>query len=136
MRSELANLRDEIEAKEEALTRRGVLTGSLKLAGAGALALIVAGGTAHGGLVLAQDDAAATPQAETEEEREARRAAREAEDAVGGTAAVAAVPATGVGSMVGVSMGSVAGAIGLAGASAAAAILARRGAFRQGAGGE
>ena len=136
MRSELACMRDEIEAKEESLTRRGVLTGSLKLAGAGALALVLAAGTADGRLVLAQDDAVATPQAETEEEREARRAAREAEEAVGGTAAVAAVPATGVGSIVGSSMGSVAGAIGLAAAGAAAAILARRGAFQQGVGDE
>jgi hypothetical protein len=142
MRSQQAWLPEEIEANEESLTRRGVLAGSLKLAGAGALALVFAGGTAQNRLALAQDDAEATPQAEgeevaeTEEERAARRAAREAEDAVGGGTAVATVPTTGVGSIVGSSMGSVAGAIGLAAASVTAAILSRRGAFRQGAGDE
>jgi hypothetical protein len=145
MRSEQAWSSEELEATEGSLTRRGVLTGSLKLAGAGALALAFAGGTAHSRLVLAQDDAAATPQAEDEEgaeteaDREARRAARQAEDAedaVGGGTTVATVPTTGVGTIVGSSMGPVAGAIGLAAASVTAAILSRRGAFRQGSGDE
>lgn len=166
MRADLAWVDDGLETEGQPLTRRGVLAGSLKLAGAGALALALAGGTAHGRLVLAQDeddmttegeatgdaaadiqvggeddadDAAAGAQVEGEADvategddadREARRAARAAEEAVGAGAPVNNVPRTGVGSVIGTSLGSAAGAIGLAAASAAAAILARRDAFR------
>ncbi len=155
MRSEHVWLDDEAESGTPLVTRRGVLVGSLKLAGAGALALTVVGGAGETRLVFAQeatppageaageiqvgttDDAAAVEgeaaagaelpavEGETEADREARRAAREAEEAAGG---VAAVPNTGVGTALSSSLGSVVGAIGLAAASVAAAVYTRRGA--------
>jgi hypothetical protein len=133
-----------------------VLAGSLKVAGAGALALTLAAGTGQIALVGAQEatppaaevtgeveggiqvgtteDAAVGAQVEgeaatddaaagDEQTREERRAARQAEEAAGG---VGAVPSTGVGAALGSSLGGVIGAIGLAGASVAAALFTRR----------
>jgi len=155
MQSKCEWLDDEAESATPMVTRRGVLAGSLKLAGAGALALTLVGGVGETRFALAQeatppageaageiqvgttDDAAAVEgeaaadaelpavEGETEADREARRAARQAEEAAGG---VGAVPSTGVGAAIGSSLGGVIGAIGLAAASVGAALYTRRGA--------
>jgi hypothetical protein len=153
MQSKHEWLDDEAESATPMVTRRGVLAGSLKLAGAGALALTLVGGVGETRFALAQeatppageaageiqvgttDDAAAVEgeaaadaelpavEGETEADREARRAARQAEEAAGG---VGAVPSTGVGAALGSSLSGVMGAIGLATAAGAAALFTRR----------
>ena len=68
MRSEHAWLDDAPQSGTPSLTRRGVLAQSLKLAGAGALALTLTNVAARSSLVLAQDDS--TPEAGVEGEVE------------------------------------------------------------------
>lgn len=154
MRSEQMWLDDELAPGAASLTRRGILAGSLKLLGGGALALTLGAGAGGERLALAQDDStpeaeaggeaageiqvgttddasvAAQVEGETEADREARRAARQAEEAAVGGTTVSGVPSTGVGAL-GSSLGGVIGAIGLAAASVTAAIYARRGTSRQ-----
>lgn len=162
MRSEQMWLDDELAPGAPAVTRRGVLAGSLKLLGGGALALALGAVAGQERLALAQDgstpeaeaegeaageiqvgttgDASADAQVEgeaaadaelpavegeTEADREARRAARQAEEAAVGGTTVSGVPSTGVGAL-GSSLGGVIGAIGLAAATGAAALFARR----------
>jgi hypothetical protein len=156
MQSKHEWLDDEAESATPMVTRRGVLAGSLKLAGAGALALTLVGGVGETRFALAQDatppageaageiqvgttddtavvegEAAAGAElpadaAADEQTREERRAAREAEEAVGGGTTVGAVPSTGVGAALGSSLSGVMGAIGLATAAGAAALFTRR----------
>lgn len=154
MRSEQMWLDDELAPGAASLTRRGILAGSLKLLGGGALALTLGAGAGGERLALAQDDStpeaeaegeaageiqvgttddasvAAQVEGETEADREARRAARQAEEAAVGGSTVSGVPSTGVGAL-GSSLGGVIAAIGLAAASVTAAIYARRGTSRQ-----
>jgi hypothetical protein len=150
MRLEHGWLTTEMETGPPSSTRRSVLAGSLKLAAAGALALTLANGSGRTSLVLAQDDStpeagageveggiqvgttddtAAGAQVEGEataddQTREERRAGRDDEEGVG--AAVGAVPSTGVGTALGSSLSGVVGAIGVAAATGAAALLTRR----------
>ena len=149
MRSEQMWLDDELAPGAPAVTRRGVLAGSLKLLGGGALALALGAVAGQERLALAQDGStpeaeaegeaageiqvgttddasvAAQVEGETEADREARRAARQAEEAAVGGTTVSGVPSTGVGAL-GSSLGGVIGAIGLAAATGAAALFARR----------
>lgn len=85
MRSEQMWLDDELAPGAPSLTRRGVLAGSLKLLGGGALALTLSSVAGQERFALAQDDS--TPEAEAEGEAAGEIQVGTTDDAAGDTAA-------------------------------------------------